>query len=533
MEFDKDVFISYAHLDNLTIDKDATGWITDFHQYLQFRLPQLVKGPQQLNIWRDERLTGNEIFGPEIEAQLPKMKVMVSVVTPSYIESDWCKREMEGFYKAAFQNGGISVGSKSRIFKVVKTPVPKEEIEQLPTEIHKIFDDILDYKFYFEESTGKFKELSRGKKVKEEIEQEYIDKIEDVVQDIANLLKQLNNLSNPDASKRKIYLAETTSDLDSYRDNLVRELEVANYYVLPNKNLSKDINKFTTEVEGFINDCELSIHLISSTNYATQPEGSDKSSVILQNEIAAKKSIAGNLKRLIWIPPATAAANINEHLLAQQKEYVNDLVNNHKDQEGADLLMGTIEALKFSIFDTIKRIEAEEEARLRKIKEDEAKAKKAAEAAALAPIAAPAFQSDEPKIVYLICDKNDSAAIAPFESFLNDNNIEMITPAFDGDIDALTNAHKKNLLLCDAVIIFYGEGNDLWAKSKKSDILGINALGRTKPLLAKAVYLSNPPLPEKESLKLLGGLQINGFDAAKPEFVFKSELLNDFIKKLK
>ncbi|HEX8279483.1 MAG TPA: toll/interleukin-1 receptor domain-containing protein, partial [Segetibacter sp.] len=95
MKFEKDVFISYAHLDDKPLDEGTNGWITQFHRLLQTRLSQTIG--HDLNIWRDERLTGNEVFGPEIEAQLPKLKVMVSIVTPRYVESDWCKRELNYF----------------------------------------------------------------------------------------------------------------------------------------------------------------------------------------------------------------------------------------------------------------------------------------------------------------------------------------------------------------------------------------------------------------------------------------------------
>ena len=33
-----DVFISYAHIDNETIEEDQKGWITQLHRILQVRL---------------------------------------------------------------------------------------------------------------------------------------------------------------------------------------------------------------------------------------------------------------------------------------------------------------------------------------------------------------------------------------------------------------------------------------------------------------------------------------------------------------
>ena len=37
-----DLFISYAHIDNLPITEDERGWITEFHRILENRLAQLM-----------------------------------------------------------------------------------------------------------------------------------------------------------------------------------------------------------------------------------------------------------------------------------------------------------------------------------------------------------------------------------------------------------------------------------------------------------------------------------------------------------
>ena len=224
MKFEKDVLISYAHLDDIPLDEGARGWITDFHKLLETRLEQTIG--YEINIWRDEELTGNEIFAAEIDSQLPKLKVMVSIITPRYLNSHWCTHELSTFYKAAADTGSLSIENKSRIFKIIKTPVDQDEIEHLPEDIHKIFDEILDYKFYIQDpSTGKFKELSRDDWVDHTIRQEYMNKMDDVVQDMANLIKKLTNVVDIEKTKKKIYLAETSYDLETYRDNVARELQ--------------------------------------------------------------------------------------------------------------------------------------------------------------------------------------------------------------------------------------------------------------------------------------------------------------------
>jgi len=40
MSFEKDLFISYAHIDDQTFTEEETGWITLFHLYLDGFLSQ-------------------------------------------------------------------------------------------------------------------------------------------------------------------------------------------------------------------------------------------------------------------------------------------------------------------------------------------------------------------------------------------------------------------------------------------------------------------------------------------------------------
>ena len=54
---------------------------------------------------------------------------------------------------------------------------------------------------------------------------------------------------------------------------------------------------------------------------------------------------------------------------------------------------------------------------------------------------------------------------------------------------------------CDAVLIYYGLGNDLWLRSKTRDLLKINGYGRKKPLTVKTVCIAEPFTPQKERFR--------------------------------
>ena len=206
----------------------------------------------EINIWRDEELTGNEIFAAEIDSQLPELKVMVSIITPRYLSSNGADMNSAPFIRLQLIMGTLSIENKSRIFKIIKTPVDQDEIEHLPEDIHKIFDEILDYKFYIQDpSTGKFKELSRDDWVDHTIRQEYMNKMDDVVQDMANLIKKLTDVVAIEKTKKKIYLAETSYDLETYRDNVARELQEGGFIILPDRNLPNVVNKYSAGVENY------------------------------------------------------------------------------------------------------------------------------------------------------------------------------------------------------------------------------------------------------------------------------------------
>ena len=55
------------------------------------------------------------------------------------------------------------------------------------------------------------------------------------------------------------------------------------------------------------------------------------------------------------------------------------------------------------------------------------------------------------------------------EVFLFDEGFEIKLPAFEGDELAVFEAHKENLLLCDATIIYYGNTTDSWLSAKLAD----------------------------------------------------------------
>jgi hypothetical protein len=140
MDFDKHIFISYAHIDNQPLTPEQQGWISRFHASFDALLSMRLG--RKARIWRDDKLKGNDVFADEITAQFDKTALMISILTPRYVKSEWCTREVREFCERAERHGGIVVGSKSRVLKVLKTPV--DSLASLPP----LLGNVLGYEFF-------------------------------------------------------------------------------------------------------------------------------------------------------------------------------------------------------------------------------------------------------------------------------------------------------------------------------------------------------------------------------------------------
>lgn len=511
MNFEKDVFISYAHIDDESLSEGVKGWITEFHKSLEVRLSQILGDVPK--IWRDAKLQGNDFFSPEIEAQFPKLKIMISVITPRYVKSEWCTKEVELFYKAAGLSGGIAIENKSRIFKVIKTPVP---LDEQPEKIRPL----LGYEFFrVNKDSNTTTEYGLFAK-----EIEYWTKLNDVAYNIADLIEKINDKSlngnKPDISTtlvssttynhRTIYLAETSYDLSEYRDNLKRELEAKGLTVLPDKNLPLIADKYKQEVATGMNESTLSIHLVGSS-YGTVPDGSEKSIVVLQNEIAAQQSVSTGLKRLIWVSPLKATEDKRLSAFIDLLKHKEDL------QNGSDLLQGTIDEFKFTIFDTLKKLDTAD------------KEKEIAEAKVTAAQASPAalVTNQGPKTIYLICDQRDRENTKALDDFLFDSGFNVWCSTFDGTQEELMKAHEDSLRDCDAALIYFGNANESWLRTKISELKRKPALSNSRQLLSSMVYLADPSNPQKANYRSHDIKVVNGLNG------FNKDLFKDFIEKLK
>src|SRR5215468_2960666 len=93
--FDYDIFISYSHLNNPPGDSGTEGWVTRFHNTLEAELRQLTG--KELKVWRDPRVTGNQLFDRTIQQAVESAGVFLALNSYVYKESAYCQQELQWF----------------------------------------------------------------------------------------------------------------------------------------------------------------------------------------------------------------------------------------------------------------------------------------------------------------------------------------------------------------------------------------------------------------------------------------------------
>ena len=85
---------------------------------------------------------------------------MISVISPPFISSEICRREVEGFWNTAGESGGRWVQDKARLLKVLKTAVSAEE---MPPQLADIFSPLLGFEFFEKDpETGRVREFDEA-----------------------------------------------------------------------------------------------------------------------------------------------------------------------------------------------------------------------------------------------------------------------------------------------------------------------------------------------------------------------------------
>lgn len=502
-QFENDIFISYAHVDNE--DPMGVGWVKLFRDCLEARLKQLIgdrTGTRALAIWRDKKLDGNERFAEVLVDEVRKAALMVSVLSPSYVSSDWCRKEIQTFCDAAGGERGLYVSAnKARVIKVLKDEVPRDRHPE-------VLQAGLGYEFYVKDKETKRPlpfTLTRGddteamaKRVIDDLARTILETLEAINAEGAAPAVGVPAAVTPAApavaaatatataakadSGAVVYLAETEYELDPMRQQLRRELADRGITVLPAGDLPlRGPQVFEAAVRDDLARSQLSVHLVGATR-ATIPGGCKDDVVVLQDRYAAERAGAG-LRRLVWLPPDLAVADDQP----DHKAFVEKLERAPLAAEATEVVRAPLHALLEQIHVTLER------------------QRRAAEAP---PPRAPGDEAIP--AIYVISHPVDEALSQAVEGqlFGDGETCNILPSARDGNDEERVALHRSNMANCDAVLIVLGAASVAWKDAQLAEaIKAAQARGGRK--VPVRVYLG-PPVAEIKPLRMAGVQQIDG-----------------------
>ena len=490
MSFEDDVFISYRHLDNQLMDDKGKGWVDNFHERLEYKLAELLGYAPK--VWRDTRMPGDVYIAGHLQQRLRQTKVLISILSPGYVNSTWCMGELSEFCRLTAESGGLEIEGKLRVFKVVKLPSSGQEPEPLK--------DQVGYSFY---------EINQDSQEPEEFAQElgsnkdkrYWDRLTRLAWAIKNVLACYREgpptpvatspfaPAAPRASKGAVYLAETTFDRREDRESIKDQLEQLQYEVLPDKLLPSVSPDYEQAVTAYLRRAKLSVHLLGS-RYAGTPEGASSTAAQLQLELAIQHRDDPAFTRLIWLP-----ANL-EVPDSRQQDFIRALQTDSKLHEYAELRVEQREELKTFI--------------LKKLEPPPLSQK----LAATTTLGNGGVSNGGPVSVYLVYDADDHDEAIAVEDYLFNQGYEVVS-----SFNWLPQTHERNLTLCDSLLVYHRNSNDDWLNERRVDLLQARGLREGRQFYAKAFYLSAPPeTPIKSRFRSNDALVLrssNGFDPSK------------------
>ena len=455
MPFEHDVFISYPHLSNKDDESGQNGWVARFHRDLKSHLDEMLG--RDARVWRDNKMPFGTVFSEAIGERLGKTKVLLCVLSPAYMKSDWCLRELHEFRRLAPQSGGIAVNQQSRIITIVKTPTAEQP---------EGMTDAIFCEFYETSEDKGGVPLPYGQTPDGHKHQEYQRKMLEIAWAIKRTVETLGDDPSPDLM-RTIYLAETSVDRNEDRTKIKDELEDRKFIVLPAGPLPKTTaEEYVAAVSENLSRAFMSIHLFGE-RYGTVPDGAEVSIVETQNEMGAARSDHDELfKRVIWIAPNVGNAQVS------QAAFLTKVRTDEQALRGAEMLERPFEDLKTRILQILDK---------EPIKPKENNLVK----------------------IYLMCDKRDRDSIGPVGRYLFEKGYDVIPPPEAKKNLRVLKHHKDSLRGCDAALTIYGNVEYEWVHERYDDVNSKSkGWGREGAISCSAILRTDPVTPHKDLLFL-------------------------------
>lgn len=329
--FEYDIFISYAHVDNLTTPGESKGWIETFEEFLAVFLSRRVGRIGSVKIWRDPTLDGSQLFDKTIEDKIKKSAVFLAFTSTGYLASEYCQKELKWFHDYATNNQlGVSVGERMRVLNVLLNNIPHCDWPEY-------YGRTSGYDFFNAENE---EDLGYPMKTAGEVFEERLRKL---VEAIYRTLVAIKELAAPKevvaqpAFTKTIYLADTSDTLVRYRKRLLNDLG-PKVRIVSNLPPPYEAEEHETKVIDAIKKADLSVHLLDDLP-GREIQGEDGKSYP-QKQVELGLQYAKS--QFIWVPNTLDLETVED---AGYKSFLDKLQNGNRGESNYRFIKGSASSI--------------------------------------------------------------------------------------------------------------------------------------------------------------------------------------------
>jgi len=437
--FGEDIFLSYGHIDN------AYEWVTALHERLRLRIPEIVGKP--VRIWRDKKLGGADALWDVIEQRINASAVFISILSPRYVTSDACAREVACFHAAAERTGGLTLNNMARMIRVIKTPHPDAPEPQQLAEI-----ETLGFPFYKVDPQDErsFEEFQADRTLPGFTE--FFTVSEQLAQGVARLLKQMHDQRVSTDQAKTAFVAYTSSDRKADRDTLINNLRSKGFGILPAEPLPESAADLNQVLEKGLKTSTVAIHVLGS-KVGTTFDDDPRAVIRLQYDLV--RNSEKPVRQILWIPEGLSEID------SRQQQFLDEL-KTVGDQKTEVLRTGRAAFIE-SVLDELER-------------KPEAK------------------RADQAKSVFLLYTREDleQPGLKQIRNYLLSHGYPLEQPAFQGDPAMLQELRNQSISATDAALIYYGTAPDGWVEMMRMTLRKALATSEARNRYMRVVYLSVP-----------------------------------------
>jgi hypothetical protein len=449
-----DLFVSYAHVDDQPLESEGTGCVTTLVNNLKILLAQKLGRAESISLWMDHQLPGHVELTPEIESKLGESAALLIVLSPAYLASTWCMKEMRFFSNAIRRSGGRA---GARIFVV-----EYDQVER-PQELV----DLKGYRFWAKDPLGRStRTLGIPRPVPED--RGYYDQLCDLQHDLAEALTRrkadADDVPMPHGAGDRpvVFLAEVTDDLDDQHEEVRRYLLQAGLAVVPEGIYLRDPDAFRAAAEGDLVRAKLFVQLLSGLA-GKRLSGESQTIVSLQHECA----IGCGVPILQW-----HARDLDLASVARP---------DHRARlEGQSVIAADLQEFKSLVVQKVRELTATKPA-------------------------APKADHNADTLVFVNAEEADLDLANRIGSLLFRHGIGYVVPERSRRPAEARKALERNLLNCDGLVLVHGTNPD-WVLEQ---MIRFRKIKPKRELPVKAIGICDGPPPDKEERHFgLPGLRI-------------------------